>query len=166
MRRFILAVAVGMLASSGLAPLQVALAGPAAGGPRWASLQDSETELVNSINDLRDQYGLPPLIVDPELTQIALYRSNDQAQRHYFSHITPDGQDVFDLLDQAGVNYTYAGENLAEADGPDPAQTAMDGFINSPPHLANLLSSDFNYMGVGAADSSDGFTIITVVFTN
>jgi len=107
-----------------------------------------------------------PLSVDPRLMDLARARSQDQVARSYFSHTTPDGKTIFDLLSDMMIGYTNAGENLAESRGLDPAQTAIDNFLKSPPHRANVLEPNDGRAGVGAATSADGTTILSVVFTN
>jgi uncharacterized protein YkwD len=96
-------------------------------------------------------------------------RSQDMATRSYFSHTTPDGLSVFDLLRQAGIPYTSARENIAWNKGYAPsqvAQKAMDGWIASSGHRTNMLATDVKKIGVGAAQATDGGWYLTQVFTN
>ena len=64
------------------------------------------------MNAARAARGLAPLNPNPLLNQVAHDRSLDMASRHYFSHVTPEGNDVFGILDQAGYFWMTAGENL------------------------------------------------------
>lgn len=166
MLRLIGAIAIVTFAAVVYTPRQIHAAGPANSPDIAAALASDESRLVSQMNDERAANGVAPLSIDSELTAVARYRSDDQVSRNYFSHTTPDGTTVFDVLDNAGVSFTTAGENLAESRGYDPVQAAVDGFMQSPPHRANLLNPDFASVGVGAAMTSDGTTILTVVFTN
>ena len=148
-------------------PAQVIADAPVAAGTNGgALLAADETGLATDINQQRVANGDAPLTVDPELTAIARARSQDQVAQHYFSHTNPEGQTVFDLLDKANIPWTDAGENLADSQGVDPVQAAIDGFSKSAAHRANMLSPNFTRVGVGAAESADGTTILSVVFTN
>lgn len=131
-----------------------------------ARFAQDETGLTAAINAQRAADGLPPLVSDPALTQIARERSADQVTRHYFAHTAPDGGTVFDLLNAADPSWVYGGENLAESRGVDAVSAAINGFMQSPEHRDNVLSPNYARVGVGAAQTDDSTTILTVVFTN
>jgi uncharacterized protein YkwD len=167
-RLALLAVAVSCVLTIGAS---AAIAAPASSAPRQTDTVDAlmaqdALRLAAAVNAQRAQNGLATLQTDPELAQLAQARSQDQVSRHYFSHVAPDGKTVFSLLDLAGVSWTAAGENLAQTNAPDPAQSAVDGFMQSPEHRANVLDPGFGRVGTGAASADDGTVILTVVFTN
>ncbi len=122
--------------------------------------------LAAAINQQRIAADLPVLTVDQTLGEIARGRSEDQLDRHYYSHTTPEGNTVLDILDEAGIPWTAAGENLEFVRGKPPVPAAIDDFMASPEHRANVLDPAYDRFGVGVAESSDGSTILTVVFTN
>jgi uncharacterized protein YkwD len=123
-------------------------------------------ELVDRVNNSRAEAGLPPLVQENPLDGLAAERSDDMAARHYFSHVTPDGVDVFTLMGWRGISYSIAGENLAWTTfDPDYAVAAvLEGFLDSPPHRANLLNPAFSQIGVGIAWEGDRlyFTLVFV----
>jgi uncharacterized protein YkwD len=122
-------------------------------------------QMLADVNRVRAEAGLGPLAKAELLDALAFDRSADMATRHYFSHTTPDGVDVFALLEQRGIGYRTAGENLAwNTYGEDQASGfAMQGFLNSPPHRANLLNPAFSQVGVGVARDGSK-TYFTLVF--
>ena len=126
-----------------------------------------EYGLMNAINGQREAYGLAPLAMDPTLVEIARVRSDDLANRQYFSHVAPDGTTAFSLLADYGVPYYFAGENLARNNAPGASSIdyAINGFMNSPSHRANVLGA-FTYIGIGATTDWNGFTYFAVVFTS
>lgn len=133
--------------------------------PASAQLNGPASQMVESINNVRAEAGRPPLTEHGTLREVAVERSEDMAERQYFSHTTPEGVDVFVLLDQRGVGYRIAGENLAWNTGQsaESAAIAMRAFLASPPHRANLLRAEFSQVGVGVA--SDGSKLIfTLLF--
>jgi uncharacterized protein YkwD len=129
-------------------------------------LDRNESGLAKEVNAARAASLVPFLDVDPELASIARARSLDMATRHYFSHTTPDGQTIFDLLDAAQIPWVTAAENLAESKGVEPVQADVQGFLGSPAHRENLLSPRMRRMGIGFAVTGDGMTVCAVVFTN
>lgn len=130
-----------------------------------------EIEVHKLINDERankEKHGLDlvPLKLHSVLIDVARSHSKDMAERGYFDHIDPSGNDAFDRLSNAGVEYQSAGENLfmssAIGENKEMAQDAVNGWINSPGHYANILT-DFTYTGIGYY-AKDGFYYLTQVF--
>lgn len=123
------------------------------------------SDLADHINRTRQQSGLAPLVLDPVLTRIAQERSDDMARRGYFSHTTPEGRTVFDLLDAYRVNWRFAGETLQRNNYPADrtvAEAARSLFASAS-HRAILLDPRFTHFGVAEATSQDGMHYYTVV---
>lgn len=110
----------------------------------------SEKRMLDLVNHTRAKKGLSELASDLELSQVARNHAKDMLMRGYFSHYTPEGLSPFDRMEQFGVVYLYAGENLAFA--PD-VEIAMDGLMKSPGHRENILSKDFGNIGIGVIDA-------------
>lgn len=109
----------------------------------------AEQEMLVLVNGEREKAGLPPVVEDAALREVARSHSRDMFLQGYFSHYSPDGQSPFDRMDKAGIGYSVAGENLALAPS---TQLAMQGLMNSPGHRANILNPDFKKLGVGVID--------------
>ena len=84
-----------------------------------------------------------------------------------FSHTRPTDHTLskspFELMQALGVNYQYAGENLAKVPSAiTSAQSAFDGLKGSPGHYKNML--DFNYITVGVYthNGADHFAMMLV----
>ena len=69
--------------------------------------------------------------------------------KNYFDHTSPTYGSPFQMMSKHGVTYNYAGENLAGAPSVDIAHTNL---MNSPGHRANILSPNYNYVGIGVKD--------------
>lgn len=106
--------------------------------------------LFEKANAERRRRNLVVLTWDDSLRKVGLAHSRDMLARGYFAHLNPDGEDPFDRMEQAGITYTAAGENLAFAPTVSIAHT---GLMNSPGHRANILKDDFRKLGVGCADA-------------
>jgi uncharacterized protein YkwD len=125
-----------------------------------------EADLIGRLNAERANAGLPALAVDADLVTIARVRSSDMAARNYFSHTSPEGQTAFTLLDQWGITYSWAGENLARNNYPldQTVAVAVHDLMASPPHRANMLNPNYTRVGVGYAEDGSGMRYYTIVF--
>jgi uncharacterized protein YkwD len=134
--------------------------------PPAAGLTAFEQELYGYINAERVSAGLPALPIDPALQALARHRSQDMATRGYFSHVTPEGKSVFDLMVEWGIPFGWAGENLARNNYPDAesARVAIKDLMASPAHRANILHTQYTTIGVGLAISSSGMKYFTMIF--
>ena len=109
------------------------------------NLSSSAQEVVDLVNEARNEAGLEPLVVDAALTEAANIRATEIAQS--FSHTRPDGSSCFTVLDEVGISYHYAAENIAM--GQSSPSKVMDAWLNSSGHRANILSEQAGKIGVG-----------------
>ncbi len=109
----------------------------------------AEERMLILVNKERTSGGLESVVSDIRLKAVARAHCEDMFRRGYFSHYTLEGLSPFDRMAQADIDFAYAGENLALAPNAD---MAMQGFMRSPGHKANILSSNFGKLGVGAID--------------
>src|SRR5665647_6101 len=132
-----------------------------------ATLNDYENAVAALINSYRTSSGLNAVAYEPTLTYIAKLRSADLMDRGYFSHYTPEGTTVFDLLRANGITSRIRGENLGQAmpAGIGSPEAFLNAWQNSPSHNANMLRAGYNYIGVGMVDNGDRI-VVTTVFTN
>jgi len=112
--------------------------------------QISPDEVVRLANEKRASEGLSPLRQDPLLSQAALAKGTDMLNRDYWSHVAPDGTEPWSFFANVGYEYKYAGENLAR-DFSNP-KDAVDAWIASPTHRANMLSPKYNDIGVAVVE--------------
>jgi uncharacterized protein YkwD len=124
---------------------------------------EAEREMLNLINKERNKLAIPELVVDSSLTHIAREHATDMWKRKYFSHVSPEGNDVADRLRTNGLNYTFAGENLALA---PTVTTAHTGLMNSKGHRENILDQKFKKVGVGVIDNGVYGKMFVEVFTD
>lgn len=122
-----------------------------------------ESEVLRLVNIERQKNGLSPLKMSTELSNVARKKSQDMADKNYFSHTSPTYGSPFDMMKQFGIKYTAAGENIAK--GYASAEDVMKGWMNSEGHRANILSSKFGTLGVGYVNKG-GTTYWTQMFTN
>jgi uncharacterized protein YkwD len=125
-----------------------------------------EAAVVAGINAQRAAAGLPPLQLDPDLVMVARERSNDMAQRGYFSHVSPTGETFSSLMQSQGVSCSWCGENIAYNNfGYDQTvAVVLSAWMASPGHRDNVLRSTFSRVGVGVALGGSGVKYYTAVF--
>lgn len=114
----------------------------------WERIPDPASyvnEVISLVNQERSKIGLSPLNYDPQVTQAAMNRAKELEQ--LFSHDRPNGTDCFTALDEMGIWYYAAGENIAA--GQSTPEHVMYSWMNSPGHRANILGNYFTNIGVG-----------------
>lgn len=116
-----------------------------------ANLTTDEQEVFNLINKQRTNNGLAPLKIDEEVQNVARVKAQDMVNNNYFSHNSPTYGSPFDMLKSFKVSYKTAGENIA---GNSSNTAAVNAWMNSSGHKANILNSSFNYTGVGVVNGS------------
>ncbi|MHB8780792.1 MAG: CAP domain-containing protein, partial [Candidatus Geothermincolia bacterium] len=105
-----------------------------------------EAEMIEMVNRERTERGLPRVRYNETLTRMARAHCMDMIERRYFAHESPEGDDVGDRADDAGLRYMTVGENLAiSAD----LASAHRGLMESPGHLENILHYDYGRIGIG-----------------
>jgi uncharacterized protein YkwD len=90
-----------------------------------------------------------PVRLNAALQGVALGHANDMARHSYFSHTGRDGSQVAERASRAGYSWRAIGENIAA--GQMNAEVAVQGWLNSPGHCANLMSQTYTDMGAAFA---------------
>ena len=132
-----------------------------------ANLSGYEQQVLALLNNIRVANGLNPLAPNQSLTDISRTRSADMLGRGYFSHYTPEGTNIFNILRANGISYKNAGENLgqsmpASAGSPE---AFVNAWMNSSAHAANILKPQYTRIGIGLAENNDR-RVVTTVFMN
>lgn len=122
--------------------------------PDASPLASYETEVIRLTNLERTKRGLPALTTNWQLSRIARYKSQDMINKNYFAHNSPTYGSPFTMMQSFGLKFSAAGENIAY--GQRSPQEVVTAWMNSPGHRANILSTAYTQIGVGAAKKSDG----------
>ena len=126
-----------------------------------SSLTSDELEVFNLINQKRTAAGLSKLKIDDEVQNVARIKARDMVDNNYFSHTSPTYGSPFNMLKSFMVSYKTAGENIA---GNSSNSKAVEAWMNSEGHKANILNSSFNYTGVGVINGSKDGKIYVQMF--
>lgn len=138
-----------------------------------AELPDNETEedkdqntdmtyiqqVAALVNAERVKEGLSPLTISQDLNTAAQKRAEETVEK--FSHTRPNGSSCFSVLDELGITYRCAGENIAF--GQKTPEEVVTAWLNSKGHRDNILSEDFTMLGIGYY-VSNGVTYWTQMF--
>ena len=136
----LLAAAAGQLAVGGIAA-------------RGATLDSGESDLLAQVNAFRASRGLSTLVVSDSLTLAAKWMATDMSVNNYFAHTSLDGRSPTQRMADAGYPAfsTWAGEDLAA--GFTGAAQVLQGWLNSPAHLAVLTNPAYRAIGIGRSYS-------------
>ena len=121
-----------------------------------SALSAYEQKVVDLTNQERAKNGLPALKVDLTLSKMAREKSRDMSANGYFSHTSPTYGSPFDMMKKYGISYRYAGENIAM--GQRTPEEVVKAWMNSEGHRKNILSPNFNYIGVGYVSQGNYWT--------
>ena len=103
------------------------------------------------MNQYRAQAGLPPLRLEPSLSQAAEGRMRDMEDGEWWSHEAPDGTPPFVHI-PVDYDYAFAAENLAA--GFETAGLLVEAWMESPGHRANILDPKYADCGIAIIDGS------------
>jgi uncharacterized protein YkwD len=129
--------------------------------PAPAGAAADEKLAFNLLNADRAANGLKPLKLNSQLTALGERYAQDMINRNFFSHYNPEGQSPFDRMQQAGISYSHAGENLAINSNVTAAEKA---FMNSSGHRANILNANYTEVGIGVRYDAKGSAYVVQEF--
>jgi uncharacterized protein YkwD len=103
--------------------------------------------LIRLTNEARRLNGLTDLTENDLLDTIAEERGKDMIEKQYFAHVSPSGEGASDVAQRTGYQYKIIAENIAKGSFLT-NQKLIDGWMQSPGHRKNILSSDVREIGV------------------
>ena len=125
-----------------------------------------ERRAFEQTNLIRVQNGLPLLKWDADVCRMARDHSANMSREGFFSHTTPDGKRLRDRARLVGIlGFSVLAENIAYNQGyEDPGAFAVERWMLSPKHRANILSPEFRAMAIGSFVAPDGSVYLTQTF--
>lgn len=115
--------------------------GGGGGGGGGGGLEAFEARVLQLTNEFRASQGKDPFDNDAKLNAAAEDWSRSMATGDFFRHSSPS------QVEEQGYAWRAWGENIAA--GYATPEAVVNGWINSPGHRANMLSNNFEEMGVG-----------------
>lgn len=138
----------------------------ASAGAAFANASSLERRAFELVNAERRACGESPLVWDAELSRMARQHSLDMARSGALDHRGPDGRDMAERARAMGIRgWRVLGENIAFNQGfDDPSAFAVERWMGSYKHRANILNGQFTRTGIGVARAADGSIYFTQVF--
>src|SRR5256714_8526098 len=125
-----------------------------------ASISSLEQGVLANVNALRQQHGLAPLRYSSALAAAAQQHSSEMASRGYFSHNSANGSSfdrrIARYYPMGGSRYWSVGENLLWSSPDVDAGGALNMWMNSPDHRANILAARWHEIGISAVHVNVG----------
>jgi uncharacterized protein YkwD len=123
-----------------------------------SSTQALESGVLSDINAIRQARGLRPLVLSSGLSAAARQHSAEMAARGYFEHSSANGTSfdrrIARYYPMGSHRYWSVGENLVYSSPDLGAAEAVQMWMHSPPHRANLLSRGWREIGLSAVHVS------------
>jgi uncharacterized YkwD family protein len=112
-------------------------------------------EVIDLTNKEREKNGLSSLKSDSELSNVAQVKSEDMVKKDYFSHTSPTYGSPFEMMENFGIEYSTAAENIAA--GQKSPEAVVNAWMKSAGHRKNILNKQVTHIGVGISqDQSQG----------
>ena len=126
------------------------------------SIANLEQEIHRQINQYRQSKNLPPLRLNPSISQQSKIHSQNMAQgKVSLSH---DGFEQRVQIIGRTIAYKRAAENVAYNQGhSDPAKVAVQGWLKSSGHRRNI-EGQFDLTGIGVVKNTIGEYYFTQIF--
>jgi uncharacterized protein YkwD len=119
------------------------------------ALSSLESGVLQQLNAIRVQHHLVPLTLSARLTASSKQHSTEMGEDGYFEHSSDDGTAFWKRIGhwytQVGFRYWSVGENLLWSSPDVDPSRALDMWMHSPEHRANILSPRWREIGVSAA---------------
>lgn len=121
-------------------------------------LATMEREIQRRVNQIRQSRGLPALRWNAKLAQVARNHSGQMARHRFFSHTDRRGHSAVERVQDAGIAFRLVAENLFMSEYIDnPVSEAIDGWMGSRGHRANILRTQVTQTGVGVVQRGDAY---------
>ena len=123
-----------------------------------------EWQVFQMVNHERTSRGLDALQMDNSVRNMARAHSKDMADNNFFDHRNFVGR-----LNDWGIPYLWAAENIHWNASPQTssAQVAVQNWMASADHQANILETNAKYTGIGVYHrAGDGRYYYTQVFVD
>jgi hypothetical protein len=114
----------------------------------------AEKYLFESVNHERTERGLRPLKWDAALAEAAKRHTELMAKHKSLSHDFPGEAELQVRTGNAGAHFRQVAENIGEA---TELEDLHYGWMHSPPHRANILSSELTSIGIAVLHSGDTY---------
>lgn len=118
----------------------------------------NENRTAGAVCGEETKVAVSALIWSDELALAALNHSNDMESNNYFDHTSQDGRSFSERAKEAGFTGSPVGENIAR--GFDSEQRVMQGWMGSPGHCRNIMTSNATHIGIARSGEDAIWTMV------
>lgn len=115
--------------------------------PFGVSVVHDEWEILRLTNIERYKVGVALLTMVDPLQDAAHIRAKEIVKDYRYDHLRPDGSKFSTAIDPTFIKNRTSGENAFQ--GKLTPSQAIEGWMKSPGHRANILSAAYSYFGAG-----------------
>ena len=120
---------------------------------------EAAEDVFDRVNAARVEVGLAPLVWNDELAEVGVGHAVEMYVGGYFSHTSPITGDIGNRLNDAGIMFQVAGENLALA---ATVTEVHEGLMESPGHRANIEAHFYQSIGIAVVRGPLGLMTVQV----
>jgi LysM repeat protein len=125
-----------------------------------AVAQNAAGEILQLVNQVRAEHGLPPYAPDGRLAAAAQNHANWMVANGIYSHTGAAGSTPYDRAVANGY-IGYVGENYVSGSQLTPQQ-GVTWWRNSPSHFNNMISPRYTQAGVGFVGGNQNLYVLVV----
>lgn len=123
-------------------------------------MDETDRAMLDRINEARSEPrkcgdqnfdAAQPLSWNCTLEDAALAHSRDMVELEFFSHTSPDGVQTGKRVSDRGYRWSAVGENIAS--GQNSVDRVVDGWLSSPGHCANIMSTEYTEIGAARVEA-------------
>lgn len=118
---------------------------------------------MRQLNESRQEAGVAPLEWDERLARAAREHTKRMIEANKLGHVVDGEAPVPERLAATGIRFNRSGENVGYNTDFDDLQRA---WMDSPGHRENILSPNYNVVGIGVAQGEDGLFYATQDFAH
>jgi Cysteine-rich secretory protein family len=122
-----------------------------------------ERQLFEQLNQSRQKAGLPALEWDERLAQAAREHTKLMASKNQLAHVLPGEPEVGDRFSATGIRFNRSGENVGYNTYSNDLHSA---WMESQGHRDNILSPNYNVVGIAVVQSDEGLFYATQDFAH
>lgn len=132
----------------------------------FAEFDREAFEIFELVNQQRAAKKIKALEWDDDLANLAQEYSKQMAKENFFSHTDKKGLGIVERAENKDIkDYLKISENLFLFRGYEGfTYTAVDRWMRSAEHKRNILDPEFQFTGIGIAETNDSAVYITQVF--
>ena len=125
------------------------------------SNDNTNNKVITIINNARKSKNLNLLKENKNLNTIANLKAIEMNDKNYFAHKSPSYGNPFEMMQNFGITYLSAGENIARNLN---ISTAVNNWIKSKTNSINIFNKNFTDIGVSVIKNKTYGYIIVCMF--